>query len=466
MRQGIFSFLYLIAISSLFNIPLAFGEETTPADVTSSSEQLKQIEISGNVALEESEWVKSNYKQHLAQYRPWIHRAIGNLRLAANLGEHVRIIVAPEVKLWFDSYPQTERSNVQNYPSREHSYVSLSEAQGMLTFGNSETVSFIMAAGIMPFKSNPDARNLGEYLFRTGTRPPYIATSFDYAYSRLAGIRLSSTIYNDLSVDAFLTTETKMDPTLDWSLSFLIGYKLPSMIDVGAGISFDRLFPVTTVLSNPDVASNSYLNDTGGIEYFNFGGTKLIGRISFDPKGFLPSSFNDMLGKEDGKIYAEVGVLGTKNTQPYKWFKVMPMDTDSTLVVDSSKIFYTDIKKRIPVMFGFSVPTFKFFDYVSMEFEWYGWDYPNSTSGALNFSRAVPTPSPITGFSKDIYQKEDNWKYSFNAKKTVLKGFAVIGQIARDHTRHEVYYEAYRNEDEVFTQKDNWGWWLKLQYSF
>jgi hypothetical protein len=83
----------------------------------------------------------------------------------------------------------------------------------------------------------------------------------------------------------------------------------------------------------------------------------------------------------------------------------------------------------------------------------------------------LPQPAKIGSGSTTVYdyQVSDNWKYSFNVKKTITKGFSVIGQIARDHTHHDIYYPTYEAKDlyeEIFTQKDNWGWWLKLQYSF
>ena len=44
-----------------------------------------------------------------------------------------------------------------------------------------------------------------------------------------------------------------------------------------------------------------------------------------------------------------------------------------------------------------------------------------------------------------------------------MGNLSVIGQIARDHTRHDVYYYGNTDVDEIFQQKDEWGWWLKLQ---
>ena len=110
-----------------------------------------------------------------------------------------------------------------------------------------------------------------------------------------------------------------------------------------------------------------------------------MARLSVDPKGFLPSGFKDMCGNEDFKIYAEAAILGFTNITAYK----DSMDPNTGLpvpgkfAIDSSKNYYSRISQRIPVMFGFTLPTFKLLDYLSAEWEWYGWPFAPSL---YNFS--------------------------------------------------------------------------------
>ena len=130
--------------------------------------------------------------------------------------------------------------------------------------------------------------------------------------------------------------------------------------------------------------------------------------------------------------------------------------------------FYSDIKQRIPVMFGFNVPTFKLLDYVSVELEWYGWPYSPSLYNYQNLAYTLPQPIiptlNATGQTA-LYTRGNDWKYSFNFRKTIWGSLSVIGQVARDHTRHDAYYAEFADPEEVFLQNDEWGWWLKLQYS-
>ena len=53
------------------------------------------------------------------------------------------------------------------------------------SFGAIERPWLRMGAGVFPFKYNPDVRNLGEYLFRTGSYPPIMMSTFDFPLARL-----------------------------------------------------------------------------------------------------------------------------------------------------------------------------------------------------------------------------------------------------------------------------------------
>jgi hypothetical protein len=436
---------------------------------TVSETEKPGISVTGMGALENGQFVKSNYTQSTQQDRPWINRVYGQIRLYSKINDHLSITVAPEVKLWFDTYPwQTMGNTAFAFPFSQRSTVVLADAQAQLSFGDPNTVAINGSAGVMPYKYNNDAKNLGEYLFRSGARPAYLYNSFDFAYSRLNGIRLNTTMLGNLSFDCFLTTETQAKPTLDWSLSFLARYRLPAMLEAGAGIMFDRLFPVMNSRTQPIDKDNVYLTETGEKMYWKFGGTKAVAHLALDPKFLLPEIVKNLFGQKDLRIYSEAAVLGIENTTPYKH----PLDAggnpDTTSqVIDSAKLFYTDIMERIPVMFGFNVPAFKILDYLSVELEWFGWQYPNSY-GNQGFQILLPTPIPVQSGKESLYQIDDNWKYSFNFKRTIYGHLSVIGQVSRDHTQHDIYYPAYEAKnlyEEVFTQKDNWGWWVKVQYT-
>jgi hypothetical protein len=328
-----------------------------------------------------------------------------------------------------------------------------------MSFGNREKPFLEFAAGVMPYKYNPDAYNLGEYLFRSGAYPPYLITSFDYAYATLSGIRLSSTLVENLRQDLFLTTETQVMPLFDWSLSYLVSYQVPALLDAGAGVSLYRWFPMSDAITTPRLNENQFTKANGEQDYYTFRGIKLMARLSFDPKSVLPRGIAGYMGKEDGKIFIEAGALGVKNYPAYI------RAADSSLIPDTLNNYYGNLRQRIPIMFGFNVPCFKLLDVLSVQGERFNWHYINSYLQQV-YQGSLPQPVTTKGDITANDFRKGYLKWSVYATKEVIKGFTVIGQLASDHAFHEYYYESYRSDAEVFIKKGEWGWWLKLQYSF
>ncbi|MGA3052371.1 MAG: hypothetical protein ABSE00_10705 [Chitinispirillaceae bacterium] len=436
-----------------------------------------KIDVMANAAIEEGQFVKCDYThlpngggsqgyiREIMPYSPWLNDEYAELGLRATLNSHFSAIVEPQIKLWNDTWDWTtmgENGSASN-PFIQHMTISLADAEGIYSCGSKDALAFTLAAGVFPFKYDLEAKNLGEYLFRTGEHPAYIETSFDDAYATLTGLRLNAQMLGGLSVDVLLTQETQIIPINDWSLSVLAGYKVPNLLDVGAGIMFDRLLPVSGLLDHPDTgSSNAYYTSNGILDTLSWGGTKIMARASFDPKGFLPSDISKIFGKEDGILYTEASILGLSSFTAYS------KNASGNLVPDSTMNFYSDIWQRIPVMFGFNIPTFKLLDYLSVELEYYGWPYSPSLYNYENLVYTLPQPiipTLNTTGQTVLYTRGDSWKYSFNVRKTVWGSLSIIGQIARDHTRHDAYYAEFADPEEVFIQPDEWGWWLKLQYS-
>ena len=452
----------------------------------------KKIDIGGMVSFENGQFFKSNYAGASLPYKPWINNEVARVSLRATLSDHVQFIVAPDIRMWFDNFDWTKMgSEAFAFPFSSHTTVSLANAQGIMTYGDKENYSFEFAAGVMPYKYNTATKNLGEYLFRSGCHPAYVVNSFDNAFAQMTGLRLSSTMFNKLSLDLFLSTETVFLPTLDWSVSLLTAYKPFPSLEIGAGIMLDRLLPVDSTRERPSTSTdgiNRYYTSDGDTGYFSFGGTKLMARFCFDPKEMFKGAFSaDRFGKEDWKIYGEAAVLGVTSIKPYCRLldSITGLPIGSGWVVDSSKNFYSDIMQRVPVMVGFNIPTFSSLlnksekpllrllalDYLSLEVEWYGWPYPLGYGDVNQFRVMYPIPPSVQdypGADPLAFKERDNWKYSVNFKKTIVNGFSIIGQVARDHTHYDVYYTKYNTgyfSTEAFSLPNEWGWWLKLQYT-
>ncbi len=445
--------------ASLFSGCLLFG-----APLFAQDSAAPKVQWMGMAALEEGQFVKCNYVEDggAMKFRPWLTDEFARLGVKTTINRHFSVTVLPQIELWNDTWDWTNlnASNGANNPLTQHATVTFADAEGSAAFGSRDAVALNISAGVIPYKYDEEAKNLGEYLFRTGEHPAYVETSFDQAYATMTGVRANAEISSNLSLDLFFTTETQVQPMNDWSLSFLAGYKVPGLLDFGAGIMFDRLIPAVPFLDKPSTSGyNTYTTSTGQLDTFSWGGTKAMARLSIDPKGLLPSGFARFFGKEDGKIYGESAILGLKSITAYEdSLGSNGLPVAGHLVVDSSENYYSTIKNRIPVMFGFNVPTFRLLDYLSAELEWYGSSYSTSLYDEEGFKYLLPLPVGVNTTGS-------HWKYSFNVRKTLPGNVSLIGQIARDHTRHDVYYNGNIDVGEVFQTKDEWGWWLKLQYS-
>jgi hypothetical protein len=309
------------------------------------------------------------------------------------------------------------------------------------SFGDVRRPWLKIGAGVIPFKYNPDVRNLGEYLFRTNTYPPTMRNQFDFPLARVTGFQLTSTLFDSLNLCLMLTTETQVLPLEDFGPSFLADYTFRKIITVGAGVFFSHLWSVNESYTTPNNSNNAIMDSTSGqiTGHYTFRGTKLMGRVAFDPKPFIPL---EILGENDLRLYSEVAVLGLEN----------------------QGTFYKDLLRRIPIMVGFNIPAFKTLDVFSVELEWYKWNYRNSYSTYL-FAQMLPLPddpAPVSDYN------ENALKWSFYAKKKIGRHFSVIGQVAYDHMEFErnVYLQAESYFGDAMHKHGDWAWMLKTQFDF
>lgn len=353
----------------------------------------------------------------------------GRLTLSAVINQKLRIVVGAEGELGYTGVKDLATKMI----------FLLKEAQGIYSFGDPENSHLQITAGYFPFKYNPESSTLGEYLFRSGAYPGYVITDFDFAKARLMGFNLAGTLFENLHLNALFTSEYREPPFFDYSLSFLAGYKLPNKIlDFGAGIDFNRLIPIdpskTTDHDYPvlDNQGNQVFENGDSVFYTKIG-TKVMGRLTFDPKPFLP--FADLFDSSDFKIYGEFAILGLKNYGAY----------------------YPDIYQRIPAMVGFNVPCFKTIDLVSLEFEYYGQNPAYIANMPASASQAYP--DHYSGSVRSYF------KWSVFGVKTITKGLAVKGLIGRDHFRGTDPVGNYDPADRMNGPYD-WHYNLRIMYSF
>jgi hypothetical protein len=368
----------------------------------------------------------------------WLQRLVGDITLKARPSERLTLYLGAEVDLNFSIY------EMYQYMETMIRYVTIYpfHFEGVVSILDNPNAKLDIGIGSFPFKYNGDSRDLGEYLFRSSCYPPNLSTAFDFSEAWLLGLRVHNTLFNRITQDLLLTTETNYPPVHDYSLSYIASGKIAPGLELGAGVNFHHLFSVNEAKTTPSQSvDNRYIDssrtppDTG---YYTFRGTKLMGRISFDPKALFPSDF---FGKEDLRLYSEVSVLGLKNYPG----------------------FYADRSQRMPVMVGFNVPFFKLLDVCAVEVEYYSNPYLNSYENQFPASTmgVLPMPTPFGGATHN----DDNWKWAVYAKKTFLRNCILVFQVADDHMRTREANFNVADPAEALNHGD-WYYMCKAKFTF
>ena len=436
------------------------------------------------------------YRRGLTDAQPiahvWQQRAIGNVGFNALIKNRLAINFIGEGLMAFSSPQIAGPTTWQTLQPRQFFYIKTAYAS--YTFGNLEAPFLMLQAGYFPYKYNPDARNLGEYLFRSNAYPLVIYSDFDYALASLFGLRANVRLHglmlkgDLLENDLIFHSELQGVPTQDWSLSDVFSYSpLADVATVSAGVSLSRYFSVyqgiyPTGITDPYFYPNNlsydeklkfYIRDTSRTDsvLFDWRALKLMGRASFDPKRFIP--FNKF-GREDLKLYVEADIIGWKN-YPFifdkrkdrilttvgfnfpqiKTIKYLPL---ISLLADSR--LFNEIINGINI------------DIVNLELE----HCSNNTAFSdgnlygnpeLTVASILPVDSFYTGGGYKV--KRVPWRWSLYLKKSVLDGrVSFIAQFARDHKKINFYYWdlLYMSFIETLQTSKDWWWSLKTEFKF
>jgi hypothetical protein len=384
--------------------------------------------------------------------KTWDQRAVFRAQLNARVHEHVQINVGLEFGMLMLVSPPV--GDAATGSSTSNNIVDPLIAQGVYSFGDDpEHQPVRIALGYFPFKYDASANNMGEYLFRTGAYPPYIINTFDECQARLLGLHVTVAPIENLNFDVLFTNETFFMPRGDYSLSILGGYKLKNILDFGAGISLKSLVSVDRSQTTPRSAP-IYPDSTGVIvgdtAFYSFKGTKLMGRASFDLKGFFesPNFFGLPFGPNDCKVYCETAILGWGNPGGYPGY-------------------FDSLAGKWPVMIGVDIPALNFLDVFSLE-----WEYTHVKYDKYKFN----STTPIDGIGSDSLNVNAGIRWSLYASKTFKNGFGVSGILGKDHFRptpatspwpgvdNPSQYGAYGSE--MLIRNGDWHYALRLSYSF
>jgi hypothetical protein len=444
-----------LSIIAIMLVSLTYGGIAVVARDSSIS-----LTMNGAGWLEMGQFVKF-YNKGVERQHQWISRSFLDLGMDASIDERIRIGVGLEGKMWLN-IPKGGGTGQALYLHRLNSTFIVDRAYGSYLWGDTGAPFLSVSFGRFPYKYNPEVRNLGEYLFRSGTYPAYLINNFDLPYARLTGFKISSDLFEKFHQDLLLTFETDIPPYYDASLSYIADYNVGKFLDIGAGVEFARLFSVDESQTTPKVSyRDRYVTTPGDTGYYTFRGTKLMTRFCLSPIDFFRTLLNaplDFFGKEDCKIYAEAAVLGLESYPKND-------SLTSTISTHNNIWGYDSLLNKIPRTFGFNIPTFKLLDVLSLEFEYYRCPYANNYYNELGVGPGQSLPIP--DFSTYIDYSADNWKWSVYAKKMFAHNhFGIIAQFARDHIRTETIVDEGAEIEEALRTNAQWWWAAKVLAQF
>ena len=135
----------------------------------------KKISLDAAFTFELGQVVKGRYNEkgnretyaHL-----WLDNVCGSINLTGRPLNWLQLLFGFEGRMWYNNYPVYMQKD-PNRPWRPFYSFYIHEAQGIFSVIKDKPIGLEFAFGIFPYKYNSEVRDLGEYLFRTGTYPIY-----------------------------------------------------------------------------------------------------------------------------------------------------------------------------------------------------------------------------------------------------------------------------------------------------
>lgn len=421
----------------------------------------------------------------------WVQRFGGTFDLEASRGEHLDLYLGAGSIFWH-SIPAISTQT----PSKVfYGDAILTKSFAQFTFGENESPWLTGKLGFFPVKYS-HSRNLGEYLFRTGTYPNFLVTGNGYTSVSTSNVAVLGTQWTyiqpmGLSHDLFFTSERQSYPLHDFSLTWMSRYK-GGFFSAGLGLQLDRIIPVTPSLTTPTQAKNTYFTHSDGQTYVN---NKEYYELS--AKG----ATNDSNVAEAARFTAAIALLDSLQpiwdslpaTRPaFKEYTFKGIKPLATLTLDfkalfgdglfrgdemvlyseavlmgwaNQPIYYEDRMKRLALMAGFNVPTFGLLDAFNVELEHWAGDYVNGYRTAREGLLPLPdyNYNVFSGYSPEHW-KGDDLKWSVFLSRQLLDGFHLQAQVANDHLRGRRFTRVV-SENTLLIDSDNWYYFIKLQAS-
>ena len=456
----------------------------TGAAVTAQPEDTAaagKLSLSGKLEFEAAELIKARLSPWGAPSpgmattvdHIWFGHTIGTINLASSPSENFKVRTGFEFRQYMTMQPMTLGTNDPFFGNTYWNGFYVRECQGIFSLLKNESVAVEMAIGLMPYKYNAEVRDLGEFLFRSGTYPLFLLGEFDRPFARLTGLRLSAESGNDdfgWKFDWLALIERTLRPFNDVSLAAVMTMNFLKMVTIGGGVDFSHGLPmnshVTTLIEdrNKYQVKNAFFNSDSTVDsivhtgYYTFKGTKLTVHATIDPlrtlRGNSESFIGQLFGENGGTLYAEFAVIGLENYPGNA--NINPRG-------------YGKAAERSPWMAGFTIPAWKLLDVCALEFERYPGYLPDSYYRPVINGWPLPTDrnsNSAEGYDSSTYQPR--WLWSLYMKKQIVKHFSLVCEMGRNHQRWEFNQNEgfFYDFETALVKPDQWGWHLSGVFSF
>jgi hypothetical protein len=414
--------------------------------------------------------------QNLRVDKEIINRASVWTLQEAQLAENAKVVFGLGGAYFF-VFPRNLGGNP--YAHTKRSAFGLTEAHGEFNLWKSseEGDGLKLKTGIFSYKYNDDARNLGEYLYRTWAYPLVIYTGglnfINSAGAQLSGLGLFSK-HGGFKNDFIVNIQSDHVPIGALSATDIVTYK-KGMFTVSAGLMFENFYHPDKQALTPKppgagdaLEGNQYFTVKGGDSLP--AGTKISWLKLNEMKTLMAFGPNDTVILDTGyytfssqkaMVRASVNLsslLGSENEKEFGFYY-----EGALLGLKNYPGFYEKMSERLVHMVGVNIPSFGMLDQVAFEVEYCTFPFRQSTNDPNVKGNAVPNLLEAV-YPEHKAINEDDLKWSFYAQKAVDENFSVFLQVANDHLRNPYIFGAPAVEG-FLTQKNHWYWALRLNYA-
>ncbi|MBW8890170.1 MAG: hypothetical protein JF616_20645 [Fibrobacteres bacterium] len=358
----------------------------------------------------------------------------------------------------------------------------VSQAQVNYKFGDPDAPYANLRVGYFPYKYDPDAKNLGEYLFRSMAYPTFVFTGgwsiTDNALAKIQGAQFTVSQFGGmLKHDFLLSSERDFRPQGDFTPAY-VGTLSAGAFQFGAGVSLYHFLPIEkkrtesremgleTILRFPDFPQFTATPDSEAKwAYPGAPVTHARGPVSMTANDLQNLVFEARKGpvfsqdslrnlaiadSVEKSLHADTVTLTVQGVKlmargSFDIQKIAPMPflgenafkvyaEAALLGVQNQTGFFEKRWERMPVMFGIDLPTFRWLDVLSWEMEYFPSSLPDNFDRMFDYNY-VAYPDYSLLFHSSSKNRRDDWKWTLYADKRIATGLSLVGQVANDHFR-------------------------------